>query len=89
MTEDSSDLLTVAGRFIIDEVPGTKNLIAASGGSFHSAKFLPNFGSLVQRYLGKGEPNALFDEVLRGCKWEKPHEVQHVHPGVIPKPAKD
>jgi hypothetical protein len=47
ITENTSDLLTVDGRFIIDEAPHTKNLIIASAGSFHSGKFLLIFGNLV------------------------------------------
>ncbi len=88
-TESVSDLLTVDGRFIIDEAPNTKNLIIASGGSFHSGKFLPNFGRLVQRFLGNVEPDALLDGILRGCKWERLQGAPHVHPGVVPKHAED
>lgn len=84
------DLMTVDQRAIIDKAEGTDNLIIASAGNYHSAKFLPNFGRLVVRRLKESISDGsdqLSDELLKGCKWERLEGAVPIHAGVVPKPG--
>jgi sarcosine oxidase / L-pipecolate oxidase len=72
---------------LIDEAPETKQLYLATGGSYHSFKFLPNFGDMVVRRLrGQDDPDTLEGRLLKRWKWDRSAENISVHSSVVPKP---
>jgi len=71
---------------LVDQAPNTRQLYLAAGGSYHSFKFLPNFGDMVVRRLrGQTGSNTLEDRLLERWGWERSRENIAVHKSVIPK----
>jgi sarcosine oxidase / L-pipecolate oxidase len=71
---------------LVDEAPKTKQLYLATGGSFHSYKFLPIFGDMVVRRLrGQSDSSTLEGRLLKRWGWERSSETVSVHRSVIPK----
>ncbi|CDK27608.1 unnamed protein product [Kuraishia capsulata CBS 1993] len=56
---------TVDSHFLVDEVPGKKNVYVACGDSGHGFKFLPNIG----RYISAKMNGALDPEIERLWRW--------------------
>jgi len=74
---------------LIDKALKTDNLYIATGGSYHSYKFMPEWGKLmVQRIIGP-DPSTLEARLLKRMSWERSEEVISVHRSVLPKPRKE
>ncbi|KAL9125162.1 MAG: hypothetical protein Q9217_005594 [Psora testacea] len=80
------DLMTPYQHPLVDQAPKTGELYLATGGSYHSFKFLPVFGDMVVRRLrGPNGPDTLEDRLLKRWVWERSKETIPVHKSVIPK----
>ncbi len=70
---------------LVDQAPETRQLYLATGGSYHSFKFLPNFGDMVVRCLrGQNGSDTLEDRLLKRWVWDRSEETTAVHKSVIP-----
>jgi sarcosine oxidase / L-pipecolate oxidase len=70
----------------VDEAPETQQLYIATGGSYHSFKFLPNFGEMVVRRLrGQSGSDTLEGRLLKRWVWERSEETIAVHKSVVPQ----
>ncbi len=73
---------------LVDQAPETRQLYLATGGSYHSFKFLPNFGDMVVRRLrGQNGSDTLEDRLLKRWVWNRSKETTAVHKSVIPNPC--
>ena len=71
---------------LVDQIPKTRQLYLAAGGSYHSFKFLPNFGDMVVRRLrGLKCSDTLEDRLLERWVWNRSKENVAVHRSAIPK----
>lgn len=71
---------------LVDQAPKTRQLYLATGGSYHSFKFLPIFGDMVVRRLrGHNDSDTLEDRLLKRWGWERSEETIAIHKSVIPK----
>jgi sarcosine oxidase/L-pipecolate oxidase len=71
---------------LVDKAPETQRLHLATGGSYHSFKFLPNFGDMVVRYFrGQSGSDTPEHRLLQRWTWERSKETVAVHKSVIPK----
>ncbi len=71
---------------LVDQAPKTRQLYLATGGSYHSFKFLPIFGDMVVRRLrGQNDSDTLEDRLLKRWGWERSEETIAIHKSVIPK----
>ncbi|KAI1332971.1 FAD dependent oxidoreductase [Xylariaceae sp. FL0255] len=79
------DLLTPYQNQIIDSVAGVQKLIIATGGSYHSYKFLPNIGGLVvARIRGQPGRDPIEAKLLERCRWDRSEGTMSVHPKTVP-----
>lgn len=69
---------------ILDQVPGVRGLHIVSGGSYHSFKFFPIWGDIVQAYL-QGERKG----VSRRWGWDRSGENISIHGDVLPPQLED
>ncbi|KAB5515628.1 hypothetical protein GE09DRAFT_1066661 [Coniochaeta sp. 2T2.1] len=77
------DLLTPNQDPVIDHVPGAQGLVVATGGSYHSFKFLPEIGKMVFLRIRNQEPgNDVESELLQRWTWNRtgggPHPVHEL-----------
>lgn len=80
------DLLTPNQDPVVDYVPGVDGLMVATGGSYHSFKFLPIFGRMVVcRIRGQGNPDSVESTLLRRWRWDKREPGVSVHPNIVPQ----
>lgn len=71
---------------LVDQVPSTRQLSLAAGGSYHSFKFLPVIGGMVVRRLRGQTPSyTLEDRLLERWGWQRSRENIAVHKSVIPQ----
>ena len=71
---------------LVDQAPKTRQLYLATGGSYHSFKFLPNFGDMVIRRLrGQNVFDTLEGRLLKRWGWDRSKETKAVHKNVVPK----
>lgn len=71
---------------LVDQAPKTRQLYLATGGSYHSFKFLPIFGDMVVRRLrGQDDSDILENRLLKRWGWERSEETIAIHRSVMPK----
>ncbi|KIV98881.1 uncharacterized protein PV09_09371 [Verruconis gallopava] len=79
------DLITPKQYPIIDRVDGISNLILATGGSYHSYKFLVNIGNLVVLCICGEESNDPLERTIQArCRWQRSDDITSVHPNIVP-----
>ena len=70
----------------MDQVPGTRQLYLAAGGSYHSGKFLPSIGGMVVRRLcGETSTDTPEGRLLARWGWDRSMEKVAIHSSVVPK----
>ncbi|KAG9229501.1 FAD dependent oxidoreductase [Amylocarpus encephaloides] len=80
------DLMTPYQHPLVDYIPGNPQICLAVGGSYHSAKFLPNFGSMVVRLLrGQIDLDTPEGRLLKRWSWDRSTEKVAIHRSVVPK----
>lgn len=80
------DLFTPYQNQVVDQAPGVEGLTVATGGSYHSYKFLPNIGDLVVRIIrGEGGRDEVERLLMERWRWERPKGLTSVHPNVVPQ----
>ena len=84
------DLILPKQHFLVDYVPGIKQLVIVTGGSYHGFKFMMGIGHLVVRRIRQEnepddlEEDDLADRLLDKMTWVRPEETIALHPRVVP-----
>lgn len=83
---ENRDLITPTQDPVIDKALRTENLFIGAAGSYHSFKFISEWGRLMdQRIRGAVDPDTLDGRLLERMNWNGPKDKTRVHPSIIPK----